>query len=713
MTRDYGAEPMLEATESRIRPSSETVIRFLDREAEITTRYGGGFVHSIDGLEGEHRRRSLAATGSSSSTGSSRRSARPRSSVRGGDRIWWDYRDWTDAMRTPAVVGSWPEPFAAGLDAGSRALAGPRRVPAAPTRPATRSPRRSATTGASRSAEPAERPAGPRDPGRAVGAGRATTRSPRCSSDGPATSGVFARFERSGGGFGCWRSTRRADVGREARRRTGLVAALRHGEEPPTWVVTGTDDDGVSRRPRAARRRAARATATPCRRRRDGDDRAARERERRMRSPLAYAPRPGPLGRARARSPRPSTSASLAVRRLRLLEPDRARAAPARPWSSPGCSPARARRCAAAARWAVDPRGAGDRGQRDRLPARRDDPASAVAELPVLGQIDVSAEALAEGGVLALRIAVVFCAFAVHSACVDPDRVLRLLRPIARHSALTATLITRLVPLAAADHARLREAQRAARAGGRAGRPRGARPAAGRRLARPRRRRRRDARAARLRARRARPRRPPAARSRHGWRFAAAGRRDRWRSGSAPRSRAPAASRPTRRSRSTPTRRRSRSPRRCRCSPRCRTSASTGGAGGVAERAPLVALRRASPTATRARAAPPLADIDLELGGGRVRRPRGPLGLGQVDPAARLLRAGPALPRRRGRRARSRSAGSTCATTGPAELGGLVGFVGQDPETQVVSATVRGELELPLELRGRARRPRGRGRSRR
>jgi energy-coupling factor transport system ATP-binding protein len=36
---------------------------------------------------------------------------------------------------------------------------------------------------------------------------------------------------------------------------------------------------------------------------------------------------------------------------------------------------------------------------------------------------------------------------------------------------------------------------------------------------------------------------------------------------------------------------------------------------------------------------------------------------------------------------------------GPAELGGHVGFTGQDPETQVVSATVRGELTLPLELR--------------
>ncbi|MDP9293976.1 MAG: energy-coupling factor ABC transporter ATP-binding protein, partial [Actinomycetota bacterium] len=37
---------------------------------------------------------------------------------------------------------------------------------------------------------------------------------------------------------------------------------------------------------------------------------------------------------------------------------------------------------------------------------------------------------------------------------------------------------------------------------------------------------------------------------------------------------------------------------------------------------------------------------------------------------------------------------------GPAELGGEVGLVAQDPETQVVSTTVRAELELPLEMRG-------------
>ena len=36
---------------------------------------------------------------------------------------------------------------------------------------------------------------------------------------------------------------------------------------------------------------------------------------------------------------------------------------------------------------------------------------------------------------------------------------------------------------------------------------------------------------------------------------------------------------------------------------------------------------------------------------------------------------------------------------GPADLGGWVGLVAQDPESQVVATTVRGELELPLELR--------------
>jgi energy-coupling factor transport system permease protein len=80
-----------------------------------------------------------------------------------------------------------------------------------------------------------------------------------------------------------------------------------------------------------------------------------------------------------------------------------------------------------------------------------------VGHLPVLSDV-ITAEAAAAGAAIGLRAAVVMVAFAVYSACVDPDRVLRALRPLAHRSALTATLVSRLVPVAAADAARLRDA---------------------------------------------------------------------------------------------------------------------------------------------------------------------------------------------------------------------------------------------------------------
>jgi energy-coupling factor transport system permease protein len=83
-----------------------------------------------------------------------------------------------------------------------------------------------------------------------------------------------------------------------------------------------------------------------------------------------------------------------------------------------------------------------------------------IGQLPLLGRVDVTAEALAAGAVIGLRALAAMVAFAVYSACVDPDRVLRALRPFAGRSALTATLISRLVPVAAADAARLRDAGR-------------------------------------------------------------------------------------------------------------------------------------------------------------------------------------------------------------------------------------------------------------
>ena len=83
-----------------------------------------------------------------------------------------------------------------------------------------------------------------------------------------------------------------------------------------------------------------------------------------------------------------------------------------------------------------------------------------LGEFPLLGQVNVTAEALAAGAAIGLRILAAMIACAVYSACVDPDRVLRLLRPLAGRSALTATLISRLVPVAVADAGRLSEAAR-------------------------------------------------------------------------------------------------------------------------------------------------------------------------------------------------------------------------------------------------------------
>jgi len=78
--------------------------------------------------------------------------------------------------------------------------------------------------------------------------------------------------------------------------------------------------------------------------------------------------------------------------------------------------------------------------------------------VPVYGTLDVTLEAVAFGALAGLRVIVVILAFALYSAVVDPDRVLRALRRIAPRSALTASLATRMVPLLARDAARMREA---------------------------------------------------------------------------------------------------------------------------------------------------------------------------------------------------------------------------------------------------------------
>ena len=75
-------------------------------------------------------------------------------------------------------------------------------------------------------------------------------------------------------------------------------------------------------------------------------------------------------------------------------------------------------------------------------------------------RIEITLEALAYGGVASLRLFVLITAFAVFSACVDPDDLLRLVRRVSYRSALTASLATRLAPVLARDALRMSDAAR-------------------------------------------------------------------------------------------------------------------------------------------------------------------------------------------------------------------------------------------------------------
>jgi hypothetical protein len=247
ITRDYGSTVDLAKTEDGI-PASQTVLRLLDANADVTTRYGGGFVQSIGGAEGTSsgaRRFDwfFYVNGVESAVGSA------DVKVRDGDRIWWDYRDWTDAMRVPAVVGSWPEPFVHGFDGDVHRT----RVDCVGAMPACTSTKDAlAGQGVKAGVFEAEQAPGfdaESEPTLRVivGPWDRVVKDPAAAQidEGPERSGVFARFERGGKGY------RLLGLGRDAKEvssfgpGTGLIAAVRLEDAPPTWVVTGTDQAGV------------------------------------------------------------------------------------------------------------------------------------------------------------------------------------------------------------------------------------------------------------------------------------------------------------------------------------------------------------------------------------------------------------------------------------------------------------------------------------
>ena len=87
-------------------------------------------------------------------------------------------------------------------------------------------------------------------------------------------------------------------------------------------------------------------------------------------------------------------------------------------------------------------------------------------DLPWPGPLDITWEALAYGGVLGMRMLVIFGSATFLGAAVDADELLRGLRRASLRSGVTAALAVRLGPVLARDAQRLADAQKCLPGGG-------------------------------------------------------------------------------------------------------------------------------------------------------------------------------------------------------------------------------------------------------
>jgi len=240
VTRDFGGERLAVAEREDVR-EGDTVMRFLQSEREVDTAYGGGFVQSIDGLEGEGPAGGsdwfYFVNGLEADVGAADHPLSP------GDVVQWDYRHWEAAMRVPAIVGAYPEPFLHGVE-GERI---PTRVECQDDESvACREVKdRLGEAGVTATGAPLGAPAGD-DILRVVVATWEVARDVQAArpiENGPAASGVFARFSADGSELALL-----DEEGEEASvlgPGAGLVAVTELSTQKPVWLVTGVDEAGV------------------------------------------------------------------------------------------------------------------------------------------------------------------------------------------------------------------------------------------------------------------------------------------------------------------------------------------------------------------------------------------------------------------------------------------------------------------------------------
>jgi hypothetical protein len=243
VTRDFGARVLYGASAPKV-VGQETVMSLLQRNVSVSTRYGGGFVQGIDGLQGgtqagEPHDWFYYVNGVEATKGAA------ETSVHAGDRVWWDWHDWSQTEQVPAVVGSFPEPLLAGI-AGMRY---PVRVECADPSAAACGTvlTRLHAVGVPAAVAALSGGEGPAILRVLVGPLSAIGGDPsvKVIAQGPRASGVYARFTAEGSAIELLnadgQTTRTLGAG------VGLVAATRYREEAPVWIVTGTDVAGVGR----------------------------------------------------------------------------------------------------------------------------------------------------------------------------------------------------------------------------------------------------------------------------------------------------------------------------------------------------------------------------------------------------------------------------------------------------------------------------------
>jgi Domain of unknown function (DUF4430) len=242
ITRDFGHSEVGAVRVARVR-EDQTVMRLLRSEFDVDTRFGGRFVQAIDGIEGEGAGGQVDwfffVNGVEAGVGAAEYELSP------GDRVQWDYRDWSAAMRVPAIVGAFPEPFLHGLEGRRR----PVRVECedAEAQVCDAAKKRLEGVGVSTAGASLGAP-GTETVTRLVVARWPRARIVRGASgleEGPEATGVFVRFEPGR------RALELLDESGEPARRVeagdgvGLVLALRPRDEELVWLVTALDERGL------------------------------------------------------------------------------------------------------------------------------------------------------------------------------------------------------------------------------------------------------------------------------------------------------------------------------------------------------------------------------------------------------------------------------------------------------------------------------------